>query len=175
MQKSFLVFKETGMTRLIYPVLLVLMAAACTAVDHSPKMPPEEVKAKLKEADYLKSQIAAKDMKIIEEEKTTAEIRREIDKIHSNCEKLSDRIDKKLVEAEKLMAEIRDLNRKLGPPSPEDEKAAEKLLLEARYFQRDNPTEAKPVIASKYKLVFDRFPRTKAAKEARKVYELLSK
>lgn len=169
-------FEEKDMTKWICPVLFVLLTVSCTAVDHNTvKLTPEEEKIQLKKAEHLKSQIAAKDIKIIEEEKSTSEIRQNLADVHENCEELSEQIDEKLAEAEKIMDEIRELNKKLGPPSAEDEAAAEKLLLEAKYFQKQNPTEAKTVIASKYKVVFERYSRTKAAKEAREIYEKLPK
>lgn len=164
------------MTKWICPVLFALLLASCTAVDHNTvKLTPEEEKIQLKKAEHLKSQIAAKDIIIIEEEKTTNEIRQELADVHSNCEELSEKIGQKLAEADKIMKEIRELNQKLGPPSAQDEAAAEKLLLEAKYFQKQNPTEAKTVIASKYMNVFKRYSRTKAAKEAREIYDRLTR
>ena len=69
---------------------------------------------------------------------------------------------------------IKKLEQELNATSKEAEQAAARMLVEARCFERDNPTEAKSIITAKYKAVFEKYPRTKAAKEARKRCEELS-
>jgi hypothetical protein len=56
-------------------------------------------------------------------------------------------------------------------PTEEQEVAASKLLAEAEAFDQANPYEDKEIVAEKYKEVFEKYPNTKAAKEAKEKYE----
>ena len=159
----------------IWLILLAVLISACTAPerDNAPKLTPEELKEKQQMLEYIESQKAVTAAKIEGAKQEAQEAEKELDRLRSERDDISRRIEEKLEKAEKLMADAKELARKLGPVPPEDEAAAEKLLLEARYFQRDNPSEAKSVIKAKYQKVVESYPRTKAAAEARKVCESL--
>ena len=52
---------------------------------------------------------------------------------------------------------------------------ASRLLGQARNFEGANPYEEKEVIASKYREVFEKYPGTEAAKDAKEAYEEVMK
>jgi len=56
-------------------------------------------------------------------------------------------------------------------PTDEQELAASKLLADAKAFDQTNPYDPKEKIAEKYKEVIEKYPDTKAAKEAKEKYE----
>jgi hypothetical protein len=56
-------------------------------------------------------------------------------------------------------------------PTEEQETAASKLLADAKAFDQTNPYDPKEKIAEKYKEVIEKYPDTKAAKEAKEKYE----
>ena len=166
------------MLKLIWPALLLLMASACTVVSHKEegdRLTAAEKQKVDKKLSYLEGQIAASDIKIVNARDKAEESRRQIDAIRREREDLSKEIEARLEAAEKLMEQAKELTRKLRPPTEEEEVAAERLLLVAKCFQRDNPTEDNSVIAAKYKVVFERYPKTKAAKEASKTYDRFPK
>lgn len=156
-------------------ILLALLVSACTPPqrDDAAKLTPQQLKEKQQMLEYLDSQKAVTAAKIEGAKQDAQEAEEELEKLREERDDISRKIEEKLEKAEKLMADAKELARKLGPVSAEDEAAAEKLLLEARYFQRDNPTEAKSVIRAKYEKVFETYPRTKAAAQAREVCEQL--
>jgi peptidoglycan hydrolase CwlO-like protein len=167
------------MTRLLWLTLLTLLLAACTAVSHkekegSVKLTPEQVKEEQQKADYLKSQIAAKDVKIDSAEEEAQNAEQELETLRAKRATLSREREEKLKELERLLAEAKELAGKLREPTAEEEDTARELLLKAEFFERDNPTEARSIVASKYKDVFERHPRTKAAGEAKARYDHLT-
>lgn len=166
------------MIRWSFLFLTLVLAAGCVATEPKQETVPvsaDEMEETRKEYEHLQSQIAAKDRQISELEGTLAEIERLAGKdSRSGADSDEDALRKLAEQAGKLAARIKELEQEIGATSEEAQKAAERLLVEAQLFERDNPTEAKSIIATKYKAVFERYPLTKAAKEAKKRYEELS-
>ena len=165
------------MRRLLCIVPVIILLSACTIADHNetPEMTQEEIRQKKKERDEIKQQLAEKDKQLLKVKEDRETLEKEIEKTRRERDDITKELDERLKNAQKLMEEAQELARKLRPPTEEEEKAAEKLLLEAQYFQKDNPTEAKSVVAAKYMLVYKKYPRTKAAKLAEKMFKELSK
>jgi len=165
------------MFRIVSITMLALLLSACTAVSHNKttELSPEEKIKIAKEKDYLQQQISSKDKELLEVESEKEALETKIKNIRKESEQIDKELDKRLAAAQKLLAEAQELASKLRPPTEEDETAAEKLLLEAEFFQRQNPTEPKSVVASKYKLVCEHYSRTKAAKKAKEILDKLSK
>jgi uncharacterized coiled-coil DUF342 family protein len=164
------------MTGRIWPLFILLLVAACASTEkEEPELTSEQKKQLTQELEYYEGQKVTKAAEAEDAKVETEEVRAELEAVRRERENISRQIGAKIDEAKKLMEEIKKLSKELDPVTAEEEAAAEKLLLEAKFFQRDNPTEAASVFAAKYKLVIDRHPRTKAAQEAKKLYDELTR
>lgn len=166
------------MEKLGFIMTMLVLAAGCATVEPEAETvgaSQEEIREAEKTLKHCESEIAVRDRRIAELEETLAEIEKIVGKNGGPGED-SDTDDlKKLSEQAAEVAErIKKLEQELNATSKEAEQAAARMLVEARCFERDNPTEAKSIITAKYKAVFEKYPRTKAAKEARKRCEELS-
>lgn len=158
---------------------VMVLAAGCVATEpkaETVSASQEDVKRAEKTLERCESEIAIKDRQITELQQALAEIQRATGK-SSNSGEENDIEDLRRLnrQAAELAAKIDKLGHEIKATSKEAQEAAARLLLEAKCFERDNPTEAKSIVAAKYKAVVERYPLTEAAKEAGKRYEELSK
>lgn len=163
--------------KLIWPAVLLLFASACAATGEMGKamLTPEEIEQLEADLGHIEGELTVESEEAQSRKLKVSEAKLELEKVREEKQALTEdynQLNSKLEETENL---IKELARKLGPPTAEKELAARKLLLVAKHFQRQNPTEARSVVAAKYKEVFEKHPGTKAAKEARRIYRKFMK
>jgi TolA-binding protein len=176
MRRRFSEFEEKHMRGMILLLSALVLAAGCAASE--PRV--ETVNASAKDIEdahkalkHCESEIAIRNRQIAEIQEALAETRKGVEKGGESQE--IEALRELSRQAAELAERIKELERDTGATSREAEEAAERLLLEAKCFERDNPTESKKIISSKYEAVFERYPHTKAAQEARKRCDDLSK